>query len=157
MLNKYEEIFNEKLGDLIKDVPYPFAHSHRFLMERAGIAMQFHTCESLEISIDEYEIVANRVTDPLFNLPDNQMAFVHTALLAVKLITPAQFGISLWQYAEHKRVFNDMQRIWDETAAPYIKQSTEYAQSIAKRDERELSAKSKLKGLNGKSLAFPSR
>ena len=149
-MNKYDQIFNEKLGELLKDIDFPFGeYSPSFLKEQTAKALMYHTPDTLEISVSEFSSIVSWCSS---NGDTAKMPTIHTALLTVKALGAKQFECTLDAYVSKIQGFSGLQSVWDSIAAPLMDEATKYAQSIAKRDARELAVKSNVKGTNGRPL-----
>ena len=158
-MNKYDEIFNEKLGELMKGVIYPesnilgneFGHGFSDLVVKA---ISQKTEIDLQCSIDEYE----RVYD-IFKKgePYNcSMPAMFIALEAIMSLSPIELfkDHQVDMYIACKRSFIEMKRTWDTIAAPHIKEAQEYAKKVAERDQREAAVKANIKGSKGKIITL---
>lgn len=154
-MNPYDEIFNEKLGELMKDIIYP---EHEIYGNDSGSkfgalvmnALQYHTEATLSCSLKEYEHVVDIFSylSP-YHCP---MSCMFVALQAVQSITPKdlpEFYNKPKDYIILRKEIIRMNAVWETIAAPYKKQAQEHATNKAKRDARELEAKSKIFKLNG--------
>lgn len=145
-MNIYDQIYNEKLGELIKDIPYPESGMITEFTADVMSALKHCTDTSLSCSTDEYEQVYNTaLNDSKWFLPE-----MFVALQAVTSVNPTQLGYSPLKWVNRKRLFIAMLTTWDTIAAPYKDEARKFAEDKARRDKRELEAKSKLVQLNGK-------
>lgn len=157
-MNIYDQIYNEKLGELIKDIPFPEREiygidSGSMFGTLVINALKHHTEDTLQCSLEEYERVATMFSylSPWYC----PMPEMYVALQAVKSIVPKdlpEHNNRIEDYIMLKRHWDRMQGIWDTIAAPYKEQARKFAEDKARRDKRELEAKSKLVQLNGKQL-----
>ena len=147
-MNIYDQIYNEKLGELIKDIPFPESDISSEFVADVMAALKHCTDTSLSCSLDEYEQVYNTaLNDSKWFLPE-----MFVAIQAVTSVNPTQLGYSALKWVNRKRLFIAMLAEWDTIAAPYKDEARKFAEDKARRDKRELEAKSKLVQLNGKQL-----
>lgn len=147
-MNIYDQIYNEKLGELIKDIAYPESDIVSEFATDLMAALKHCTDASLSCSLDEYEQVYNTaLNDSKWFLPE-----MFVAIQAVTSINPTQLGYSPLKWVNRKRSFIAMLTTWNTIASPYMEQARKFAEDKARRDKRELEAKSKLVQLNGKQL-----
>lgn len=153
-MNPYDIIYNEKLGELLKDVVYPYFGFIEDFPKTVLNALRFHSEVTLGCSIEEYESVYKTFRYPT---PTHiySMQHVFVGLQASMNILPYQMfkDHEVSQYWQKKMELIVMHNRWNEIAAPYMEQARKFAEDKAKRDQRELQAKSKLVQLNGKSFA----
>lgn len=148
-MNIYDNIYNEKLGELIKDVAFPHTDVYEFFNGHVLNALRHNTEVSLSASLDEYKAVyLVAVNNEKWFMPE-----MFVALEAVRSIPPSKsLCANTFDWIETREVFNSMQTKWDTIAAPHMKEAREFTEAKAKRDSRELQAKQKLVALNGTKL-----
>ena len=144
-MNIYDQIYNEKLGELIKDILYEGIVVGEFneLVEKAILR---NTHESLSCSIPEYLKVFENATC----YADWFMPEMFIAIRAMQSLTPHDTGNTPLLWVSKRDDIIAMASAWNEIAAPYMEQARKFAQDKARRDKRELEAKSKLVQLNGR-------
>lgn len=151
-MNKYDQLFNEKLGEALKEIPFNFySYSPLFVRDIITKCLPYHTTDSLQISIAEYARFIAWLYD---NEAIATMPTMHNCFTAFANITPHQMSISCSFYLEVKEVFEAMQKTWDEIAKPHIEAVQKEVAEIAKRDTREAEAKNKIRGKNGKIISL---
>lgn len=149
-MNPYDNIYNEKLGELIKDVPYNIEHIIDGFNTHVINALSHNTDISLSCTIEEFERVFLVASESgKWFMPE-----MFVAIEAVKSI-PLQKSLfsELKPYIDVRKELNDMQAKWNEIAAPYMAEARKFAEDKAKRDAREIQSKQKLVALNGRSLS----
>jgi len=145
-MNIYDQIYNEKLGELIKDIPYPESDIVTEFATDLFSALKHCTDTSLSCSTDEYEQVYNTaLNDSKWFMPE-----MFVALQAVTSVNPTQLGYSPLKWVNRKRSYLAMRTTWNTIASPYMEQARKFAQDKARRDKRELEAKNRLVNLNGR-------
>ena len=149
-MNPYDKIYNEKLDELMKDVKFEHELLSKFNFDELVInALKFHTEATLQCSLDEYERVYATATPTsgksVWHIPE-----MYIALIAVQSLSPKDSGYSIPNWIGFRRNFIVLSQAWEDKAAIYRAEAGQYAKGIAKRDEREIEAKSKLYQLNGK-------
>lgn len=152
-MNPYDIIYNEKLGELLKDVQYVGAAVNMptfcyFVIN----ALPHHTEKSLDCSIDEYmKVYSAAKTGGAWFMPEMYIALLAVSSLAPKdslLGTADCLDLEMWVW--RKKDWEDMATLWQTIAAPYEKEAKEFAINKAKRDQRELQSKAKIYDLSGK-------
>lgn len=153
-MNPYDIIYNEKLDSLLQDVMFPKDIISGLFPNDLKHALQFYTADMLQISIAEYRrlyeySIGNTLVTP--------MPIVFVGAKAIKGLTPSQWiscdSDRINHYLYMNELYSAIENKWNEIAAPYMEQARKFAEDKAKRDQRELQAKSKLVQLNGKSFA----
>lgn len=144
-MNIYDQIYNEKLGELIKDIA--FTYTVRNFNGQVLNALKYHSETTLDCSLEEYEkVYLIAVYNGKWFMPE-----MFVALQAVKSITQHNSDYTnIIDWIAGRKSLNEMSETWNTIAAPYMEQARKFAQDKAKRDKRELEAKSKLVQLNGK-------
>ncbi len=155
-MNKYDKLFNDRLGELMKDIVFEHELLSKFNFNEQVInALQFHTETSLDCSLDEYERV-HQCAESLLHAPATSqkwgMAEMYIALIAVQSLSPKDALISIPNWIGFKRHYIILGEHWEQIAAPYKTIARYDVAKTAKRDEREIAAKGKLVQLNGKSF-----
>ncbi len=129
-MNKYDQLFNEKLGELMKGVEYPAENIAPNFEMFVTTALIEYTELNLDCSLKEYDAVYKSVVSSTWFMPE-----MFIALNAVKALSVAKCGsLSIDEWIAQKTRYNQMSKIWDELSAPYIKQAQEYVQKQAQSD-----------------------
>ena len=158
-MNIYDQIYNEKLGELIKDITFPFNDGewnvHEPTFDTFVLnALRHHTPQTLSCSLAEYkQVYLTAYKERKWFMPE-----MFVALSAVRSLQPKDslmgrgecLDIEMW-IGRHEdwQMLSDK---WNTIAAPYMEQARKFAEDKARRDKRQLEAKSKLVQLNGKQL-----
>lgn len=155
-MKDYNSLFNEKLGELIKDIDYPKESASPIFNCWVQSALKHHTETTLQCTLAEYEKVYEALG--LLSTEQCKMPTMYLALNATMSVTPAQlysdgkFDASL--YISAKKELIEMKRTWDTIAAPYIKQAQEAVKAIS---ESDLQKENAMRGLKPKKrLLLPS-
>jgi len=144
-MNIYDQIYNEKLGELIKDILYEGIVVGEFneLVEKAILR---NTHESLSCSIPEYlKVFENATCFADWYLPE-----MFIAIRAMQSLTPHDMGVTPLLWVSKRDDILAMASAWNTIAAPYMDEARKFAEDKARRDKRELEAKNRLVNLNGR-------
>lgn len=155
-MKDYNSLFNEKLGELIKDIDYPKESASPMFNDWVQSALRYHTETTLGCTLAEYENVYKAFG--LFNTDICQMPAMYLALNATMSVTPVQLysegKFDASPYISAKKELIEMKRTWDAIAAPYIKQAQEAVKAIS---ESDLQKENAMRGLKPKKrLLLPS-
>ena len=156
-MDKYTTIYNDKLNELMKDVPFgdhPVFAKFDF-GEQVLNAMLYHTEQSLDISLDEYEKVCDLAAMPEFVVSNWTMTLMFIALSAVRTIAPKYSKYTLPNWIGFKRHYYDLGTQWDKIAAPYIEQAKQVAKDAAQADIDKDARMSGLKPKKSKLITLP--
>lgn len=151
-MKDYNSLFNEKLGELIKDVPYPESCIIEGFGKTVLSALKHHNELTLEVSLQEYM----RVFRVFSSSETITMQTMYVALQATMSLRPTQMFESseVSQYCTLKGKLISMKSTWDAIAAPYIKQAQEAVKAIS---ESDLQKENAMRGLKPKKrLLLPS-
>ncbi|MCD6012891.1 MAG: hypothetical protein K0Q79_2753 [Flavipsychrobacter sp.] len=158
-MNPYDIIYNEKLGELLKDVQFIFdTERHKIHVPTFNTfvvnALKYHTETTLDCSLSEYkQVYRNASLERKWFMPE-----MFVALQAVKSLPPKDslLGtgecLDIEMYIERREDWDYLLNQWNTIAAPYMAEARKFAEDKAKRDQRELQTKSKLVQLNGQRL-----
>lgn len=136
MIKTYDQVFNEKLGEMLKGVEFPFApFSPEFLKEAVRKAMPYHTDGSLQCSIDEYEFVDIWAVKNSKIKADYPLIFV--ALTAANNTTPQQYDIDTTKWIEWKRIFAKLLNTWYAGTLEYRTEASDCANEAMKAQQKE--------------------
>jgi len=150
-MNIYDQIYNEKLDSLLKDVMFPKDKMAIHFANDLNHALQYYTAEMLQISLSEYRRLYEYLYGNTFVTP---MPILFIGIKAIQGLTPSQWtncdGDKINHYLYINQVYSDIAEQWNTIASPYMEQARKFAEDKARRDKRELEAKNRLVNLNGR-------
>jgi len=133
-MKDYNKLFNEKMAELLKDVPFEHELLGKFDFNQQVLLALLHNSDvTLDCSIDEFENVGLCAS----GIKEAFMPEMFIALKAVQTILPKDSGVSISNWIGFKRNYKILAGQWDIIAQPFIKIAQEYVNEEAKNDARK--------------------